>query len=381
MTRLATPGPFLRNELLLDPATIHLYSGAESPALKQHAAAFERYLADKSLGGKGRENAEEVLAETRRLLAEKLGGQRENIAFLGNASEAINRIIASIGLRSGDNIVTTDLEFPTGVLSILGWQDRGVHLNLVRSVDGTTEPESIERAIDSRTRLILLSDVSYKTGARINVEQIKRISEAHGIPFVLDATQSLGVLQVQASDADVIVSSSYKWLLGPHGLGIVHINSDKNMDLSHSGVGWRSVTDVFAEDRMEHIHLHDDARKFELGYPSFPSIYLLHESLQALSHVDQAALEKHARDMSGRLYENLSGEGFNLLTPRDPLKRGTNISVEHREGETIANRMLDEGVHVWGGDGRVRFSVHGFNNENDIEQATSAFLRAAKAGA
>ena len=116
-----------------------------------------------------------------------------------------------------------------------------------------------------------------------------------------------------------------------------------------------------------------DARQLELGFPSFPGVYLLNESLRLLLSVDQLALEEHVRGLTTMLVEALRDAGATLLTPADPNRRGTNVSVVRDDGESVAARMLDAGVRVWGGDGRVRFSIHGFTSQQDIEAAVKAY--------
>src|SRR5690606_11924896 len=105
------------------------------------------------------------------------------------------------------------------------------------------------------------------------------------------------------------------------------------------------------------------------GFPSFPSLYLLAASMSALATVPQAALQAHAQHLSSRLVDGLAAHGHTLLTPLDPTHRGTNISIVAPDGAATAERLLQAGVRAWGGDGRVRFSVHGFTTAEEVDQA------------
>ena len=60
------------------------------------------------------------------------------------------------------------------------------------------------------------------------------------------------------------------------------------------------------------------------------------------------------------------------MTPRDPQQRAGNIAFVCERGEEVAQQLADAGVLCWGGDGRLRFSIHGFNDEGDIERALIA---------
>ncbi len=373
MTHLAS-GPYYREHLLGVHDVVHLYSGAEGPALIAHEAAIVRYLADKSAGEEGRRRSEHVLDETRSQVARLMGGSPGAVAFLGNASDALNRLVGAVRLEPGDNVVTSDLEFPSGVQSLLMLRDRGVEVRFAHSHEGRLTASDFEPVIDSRTRIVVSSHTSYVSGARIDPAAVHSIAARVGAAFILDVTQSLGVLPVDASSADALVASSYKWILGPHGLGIVHLTNPAAFPAD--AAGWRSVEDVFAPDRLEAVHFRHDARRLELGFPSFLGAYVLSESLSMLLASDRDEAEAYVMALTSRLVDGLLALGAQLLSPLEPAHRSTNISVVAPEGEAVAARMLESGVRVWGGDGRVRFSVHAFNSIEDIDAALEAYRAA-----
>ncbi|MBX3099044.1 MAG: aminotransferase class V-fold PLP-dependent enzyme [Salinibacterium sp.] len=368
-----TTGPFFRENILGIEGVVHLYSGAEGPALHAHRDAALRYLDDKSDGARGRQHGEIELAECRAQIARLLNGSADSVALLGNASDALHRLAGSIEYEPGSNVVTSDLEFPSGVQSLLTLRDRGVEVRFARSKHGDLEVADFEKVIDEKTRLVLSSHTSYVSGVRIDAQALRAVANGVGAAFILDATQSLGVLPVHAEEADAIVSSSYKWLLAPHGIGVVHLTRPEAFNGPVSAVGWRSVDNVFAPDRLERFHLRSDARQLELGFPSFPGVYLMNESLRLLQSVDALALEEHVRGLTTQLVDALRATGADLLTPADPMRRGTNVSVVCEDGEAVAERMLERGVRVWGGDGRLRFSIHGFLSSDDIDTAVTAY--------
>lgn len=370
MTSL-TAGPFYRDQLLGVHDVVHLYSGAEGPALRSHRDAVLRYLDDKSAGEEGRRRSEQILDETRSRVAELLGGSASAVAFLGNASDALNRLASSVRMEPGDNVVTSDLEFPSGVQSLLMLRRRGVEVRFARARGGHLEAADFASVIDDRTRLVVSSHASYVSGARIDPGALSALAARVGAVFILDVTQSLGVIPVEAGWADAIVASSYKWILGPHGLGLVHLTTPDAF--GHDAAGWRSVEDVFVADRLETVHFRGDARSLELGFPSFLGAYVLHESLALLLGTDRAAATAYVTALADRLVDGLEAGGARMLSPRDPDQRSTNISVVCDHGDAVAARMLEAGVLVWGGDGRVRFSVHAFNSVSDIDRAISAF--------
>lgn len=376
MSAVTTAGPYFRDELR-GPADIrYFYTGAEGPALKSHDAAILRYLDDKSLGETGRAHAEVELDRCRTMTAQLLGGAADRVAVMGNSSDALHRLVSSIEYRPGDNVVTTDLEFPSGVLSLLALRERGVEVRIIAHDDWMVEPKLLRRHVDARTRVVIASHVSYLSGTKIDAPAFRDIAHEVGAAFILDATQSLGVIQVRESDADAIVVSTYKWLLGPHGMGLMYV-TDFDRFPGTDGAGWRSVRNLFGSDRFERIDLFPGARRFELGYPSFPSAYLLADSLALITSVAVADLEKYTLDLSDALIGELTAAGFGLLTPTDRARHGTNVSAKvEGDATAAADRLLKAGIRAWGGDGRVRFSVHGFLTADDIEAAASGLRRA-----
>lgn len=374
-TRVDSGGPFLRGAVRGVTDVSYFFTGAEGPSIYAHNAAIKRYLNDKSDGDAGRLRAEAELTRCRKLVADLLGGVAESVAFLGNSSDALHRLVSGLEYRPGDNVVTTEVEFPSGVLSLLALRARGVEVRVIPAPAWAVDTADFAAAIDSRTRMVIASHVSYLSGARVDPAALREAAHKVGAVLILDATQSLGVLRVNADDADAIVASSYKWMLGPHGVGVLHVADRDLFTACVDGVGWRSVADLFNSERFREFRLHVDARRFELGYPSFPSLYLLRESLELLGAVGIAHIERHAMELSADLIDRLHSGGFVLLTPREAVRRGTNVSVAVDDATVVAEKVLNRGVRLWGGDGRVRFSVHAFNTADDVARGVDV-LRA-----
>jgi cysteine desulfurase/selenocysteine lyase len=349
-----------------------LYTGAEGPPLAAQAEALAAYLANRALASAGRDAHAEVEASLRRRIAGMLGYDPGDIALVSNAGEAMNLVAQSIGMRPGDNVVLNDLEFPSVVQPWLRLAGKGIEVRVARHAGRELQAADIVSLLDGRTRVVAVSHVSYQSGWRHDVAALSEAAAKVGALVLLDATQSLGALPVPADRADVVVCSSYKWLLGGHGLGILAWNRARRPLPEPPSVGWRSVADTFTPDRFERYRLHDDARRFEIGFPSYPSIYALDTSVAWLAEFDADTVRDHILTLSGRLVDELGGRGFELLTPADPARRSGNISFRAARGAELAEYLAAEGIHCWGGDGRLRASVHLFNGDDDINRLLAA---------
>jgi cysteine desulfurase/selenocysteine lyase len=349
-----------------------LYTGAEGPPLAAQAEALATYLANRALASAGRDAHAEVEASLRQRLAGMLGYDVGDIALVSNAGEAMNLVAQSIEMRPGDNVVLNDLEFPSVVQPWLRLASKGVEVRVARHVGTELQVADIVSLLDERTRVVAFSHVSYKSGFRHDVKALSQAAAQVGALVLMDATQSLGALPVPADRADVVVSSSYKWLLGGHGIGILAWNRVRRPLPEPPAVGWRSVADTFAADRFQRYHLHDDSRRFEIGYPSYPTIYALDRSIAWLNEFDPDAVRDHILALTGRLVGELAERGCELLTPNDPARRSGNVSIRAARGAELAEYLAAEGIHCWGGDGRLRASLHLFNGDDDIDRLLAA---------
>lgn len=352
-----------------------LYTGAEGPPIAAQAQALERYQANRSSGETGRSAHAEVENGLRLRLASLLGLTAGDIALVSNASEAMNLVAASCGLRPGDNVVVNDLEFPSVVQPWLRLRHAGIEVRVARHVDWRMPVEQVAALVDENTRVVAVSHVSYQTGWRHDLERLSAVAADAGALFVVDATQSLGVVPVPGTLADVVVSSSYKWLLGGHGLGVLAWNRARTPLPDPASVGWRSVRDLFSTDRFSRYEWHDDARRFETGFPSYPTIYLLDASTEWLAGFDPSAVHDHVLSLSGRLVQELSARGFDVATPAEDEHRAGNVTLLCDDGAALARRLRDCDIHCWGGDGRLRASTHLFNGDADVDRLLDALDR------
>jgi selenocysteine lyase/cysteine desulfurase len=345
---------------------IHLYTAAECPMLRRAAEAMAEYTRQKSRAEAGRANHAAVTRSCRETLARLLGVEAKDVALLGSASDGINAVAGVIDWQPGDNVVINDLEFPSVALPWLRLRDRGVEVRVVRHQEWDIPTDALLGVIDARTRLLALSHVSYVNGLRHDVETIGQTLKGTSALFLLDVTQTLGVLPVPATAADFVVASTYKWLLGTHGLGVLVWNRSRISELEPAAIGWYAVESVFTPDRYERYRLREDAGRFETGYLSFPAIYALNESVPYLLALDPRRLSDHVYDLGDCLIAGLNRLGLTVTTPVDRGRRGPSVTFVHDDAAAIGTALAERAIHVWAGDGRVRASTHAFNSEADV---------------
>lgn len=367
-------GPVYKHLFPRAQEVAYLDTAAEGLPLPAVEQSFSEYYRAKARGTPGREELHAVESEALELVARLLGTEPANVAFLASASDALSLLALSIDWRPGDQVLISDLEFPSNVLPWLRLKKQmGLDVVVISSDRGGLCSKQVIERITGRTRVISLSSVSYKTGSRLTgIEEIGIAAKEVGAVICMDATQALGRCPVSLEGVDYLVSSSFKWLLGPHGLGIVYIAPEFRQQFQPPSVGWYSVEDLFSNRRFESYQLKDGAACLPSGMPNFPCIYAFRPGVEFLLQAGINRIYQELTPLVVRLREGLSSLGVDLLTPEGAEFSSGIVSFAHPRAEEIGAALEHQGIIVWAGDGRVRASVHLYNEMSDVDRYLEA---------
>jgi selenocysteine lyase/cysteine desulfurase len=365
--------PLIERERFLgaDPASAFLFTAAEGLVPATAVDASRRYYEHKVDPVNGRSRHAEVGSEVRERLARLHGAEAADVALLGNASQGISAVYALIDWRPGDNIVliTTDLEFPSvGLPALKLVRDIEIEVRVVTHEGWVVTPQRVLEAVDERTRLVCASHVSYRTGFRLDIQAIGEQLAGTETLFAVDATQSIGVIEVPAAACDFVMSTSGKWMLGPYGVGPLYWNRARRPDIEPRDIGWFSVVDDLADPYV----LKPDAGRFEVGSLDWPAIYALNEGLKVVEEAGLDNIERHVLDLSGRLLDELREFDLDVITPPDPAQRAGIVSWLDGDAPATATRLAAHDVYVTGSSGRIRAAFHLYNDESDVERLVRA---------
>jgi selenocysteine lyase/cysteine desulfurase len=351
----------------------YLDTAAEGLPPLTSRAALMSYWQEKSRGTPGRTRLFEEQVDTEHAVAKLLGTSADNVALLASASEALNLLANSIDWRPGDEVLISDLEFPSNVVVWLRLKQIGVRLVVIPTQGGILRLEDWTSRLSRRTRVVSASQVSYKTGTQIPFMSALA-EEAHraGALFCVDATQALGRVPVSVQGIDYLVASSYKWLLGIHGLGVVYMSPDMREQLQPGTAGWYSVENLFHPRRFETFTPKRCAGQLQSGMPNFPALFALKTGIDCLLSVGVERLDRELRPLVKRLRDGLAEQGLALLTPAAPEFASGIVSFACDEPEEKAAWLADQNVIVWGGDGRIRISLHVYNDQADVDRCLNA---------
>lgn len=344
----------------------YLNSAAESLFYQPHVEAFELYASCKTSGSEGRPDLIKIESETRKLVADLIGVDAENVIFLSSTSRCLDVAIKSIEWEPSDNIVFSDTEFLTTEFTGALLKQHGISAKIVQSDHGYLTPEDYDREIDSRTKLVVASSVSYKTGLILDIEGVSKVTRAKGALLFMDGIQGLGSVETKANHADFFASGTFKWLFGMHGISIFYVNPLILDRLDVPYVGYHSVTQMFTPNRTSEFELWPDARRFQEGLPNYAGICLLRNSLLAIKEVGIEKIFEKNKSLMKTLLSELDKLGIQPFGHDMPNRHSPIVAFETPDFERIGTSLIDAGIIIWAKDGRVRISPHFYNSEADI---------------
>ncbi len=242
----------------VDRSLVNLNSGGVSPSTAQVQDAMKRYLdysntAPSYTMWKVLEPQREPV---RARLARMFACDTEEIALTRNASESLQICQQGFDLEPGDEILTTTQDYPRMITTFQQRERReGIVLKQFSIPVPAEDPEEIvrlyEKNLTPKTRLLLMSHMINLTGQILPVKQVVQMARRKGLPVIVDGAHSFAHFDftLEDLDCDYYGTSLHKWLLAPHGTGMLFVRRDKIASL------WPLMA---AADTMD-----SDIRKFE----------------------------------------------------------------------------------------------------------------------
>ncbi len=312
-------------------------------------------------------------AALRQMFAQLIGADEAEIALTHHTTEGLNIVVWGMPWQPGDEIVTTSLEHPGGLLPVYAAAQRlGLRLRVVDLGQGGQEVvERFRAVLSAKTRLVVLSHVMWTTGAVVPLAEIAEAVHAVGGLVAVDGAQSVGAIPVDVKDldADFYTISGQKWLCGPEGVGALYVKGDYLDTIAPTMVGYATMRDPEAHDLTGHFIPHPDARRYEMGTVLWPKLAGMRAGLQwMMETVGLEGIYAQTQKITRQAREMLAAiPGVTIQSP--DLHAGlTTFSVDGLMSEPTVIQLADQGVIIrcfthptW-----MRVSTGFFNSEEDI---------------
>jgi kynureninase len=265
-------------------------------------------------------------------------------------------------------------EFPSVRYLYQAQRDRGAELVLARD-DG-----EVVDLIDERTLLVPISHVLFRTGEIREVAPI--VGRAHdvGALVVLDAYQSVGTvpLDVTELNVDFAVGGSVKWLCGGPGAGWLYVRPDLAEQLRPTFTGWQAHARPFAFE-PEHEYAEGTAR-FLTGTPNVPALYAATAGYDVIEEIGVERIRKRSMEQTALLVELFDEAGFDVVSPRDPTRRGGSVVVRLPGFEAVHAELERRDILCdHRPDVGLRFGPHFFNTDDELHYAVEQIVEIAQA--
>ena len=282
---------------------------------------------------------EPEIESVRSRLAADFGCDPEELAITRNASESLENVQMGLDLKRGDEVLTTDQDYPR-MLTAYRQRERRDGI-VLKTISFPTPPPSLrdlaerfERAITPRTRVIHFCHITNLTGQIFPVRDICRMARARGIETIVDGAHAYAHFPFRHADleCDYYGTSLHKWLLAPIGTGFLYVKRDK------IGKVWPLLA---APDTMQ-----DNIRKFEeIG--THPAAN--HNAIaEALTFHESIGVERRAarmRYLKSMWMERLGGlPGVTIRTSADPaMSCGIGLlCMAGKKPGTLAEKLLTD---------------------------------------
>lgn len=294
--------------------------------------------------------------------------------------------------EEGDNIVFTDLEYPSIPYIFLNLRDKyGVELRRIENVDGEILMSDLEDAIDEDTKLVSINRTTCWCGFTYDVEKVCKLAHEYNAYVYDDAIQSVGAIDVNVhkDDVDFLTTGSYKWQCGPEGAGIFYIKEDliEEFDPDFRNYLWADYGNEIPFSKPDHDNIKhwdyplvNDANRFEQGIVTSPTLFGWNATLKFYEKLGIKNIEKRITELGGYLIERLQDIGCEILTPINEDKRHGLIkyttgsyekdkkSSEFFNSPPVGKKPIKVSLRSLGGVDGMRVSCHFYNTKDELDE-------------
>lgn len=311
--------------------------------------------------------------------ARLLSCDTDQLAILASASELLGQLPFLIRPAPGSSIVAVSTDFPAVTRPWIRYADENnCTLRFVDDIATENLTDEIINAIDSRTSVVAISSVQFATGSMVDIPRVREASERFNARLVVDATQAAGVLKIDSQhwDADVVVTSGYKWLGGHGGVALAAL-SPRLFEQAPPLPGWMGAANPFDFDATT-LRFAADARRFTQSTMSYISMAGLTTALDHLFSLSESELEAHSRRLSHGLIKRASAHGWMPFRGLEDASASPHIvTLAHPECrvEDALDALRGNRIICGARNGRIRVSLASYNNSVDTDALIDVLAR------
>ena len=314
-------------------------------------------------------------------IAPLIGASSGEVVMMPNVTTAQASVLSSLDYSGPRNrVVMTALDFPSVryVYERLA-QRLGAELVIVpASADGLgVDTQQLLDAIDSRTCLVAISHVLFRSAYIVDVQAVCRKARDVGALVSLDSFHAVGVIpvDVRAIGCHFLTGGVLKWLCGGAGGCFLYVSPEIRQTLAPSLTGWQAHARPFAFE--PEMHFTDTVFRWLGGTPVIPALYAATEGPRIVRRAGVDAIREKSVRQTSRLIELADARGYAVNAPRDPARRGGTVAVEVPHAFEVAQFLLARNILVDYRPGAgIRIAPHFYTTDVELETAIDAIEEA-----
>jgi cysteine desulfurase / selenocysteine lyase len=317
----------------------------------------------------------ELPDRVRASVAKLIGADPDDIAITTGASAGFAAVAAGIDWKPDDEVIVAKGEFPAHFATWLPYESAGkLKVKIIEPAGRFISADDYIANLTPRTRLVSASLVRFDNGARLDAVRVAAACRASGAAFLLDASQCAGAIPIDVAKlgCDFLVSSGYKWTLGPYGTGFFWAKREWSDRLPPGGMYWMALEGAqkFHGLPLDGLRARAGARRWDTPETaSFTNLAAWDAALQILVGIGTEKLCAHNSNLIRMLVDRLPHDRCVLASPSEAEKRGQFICVSSRDSSKtlgLYDKLKSEKIYVGLREGSLRISPYIYNTERDM---------------
>ena len=317
-----------------------------------------------------------LLAEARGRLADFVGCNSDNIAFVTNPSYAINTIIKSFPFESEDEILTTDLEY--GALD-RAWKyyadkSNAKYITSEISLPLTTKEVFIQefwKGYSDKTKAIFISQITSATGLILPVKEIIIEAKKRGLITIIDGAHVPAQIELNIEELgpDIYAGACHKWMMAPKGASFLYVNKENQKWVDPLVISWGYESDNPSHSQFLDYHQTNGTR----DYSAFLTVP---KCIDFMQEYDWRSISKRCHEIvvnnAKRFCDLLGAKPIAPLT-NEFIGQLMSIPIQTDDPLALHDILIDKyrievPIPVENGQPYIRYSIQAFNDESDLDR-------------
>jgi len=310
----------------------------------------------------------------------------KRIVIIPSVSYGMANVVKNLPIKSNENIIVAAEQFPSNYYPWKSLCDEvGAAVKIISPPEefvqrGKRWNETILKAITPKTKAVAIGHVHWADGTRFDLPAIRKRTKEVGALLIIDGTQSVGAMpfDVQEIQPDALICAGYKWLLGPHSIGLAYYGEyfDNGMPVEENWIN-RENSENFAGLVNYKNTYQQGALRYEVGeHSNFILVPMLLKAVQQLNNWGPGRIQQYCEHISREAIELLTAKGF--IIEEQEWRASHLFGIRLPEGcdlEKIRQLLLKHKVYVSFRGNAIRVAPNVYNTTNDFQKLVRALIR------